>query len=188
MDVRMEGIREISAEGDLPCAVVSLQKAQYLCLTAVASLTNVGLVASNAQDTAERMSLAHTRLGQGDLFLRPTSSLISNRRNILARVIEDDYRSHDIISGALFEDYGQRLSESLAGFGVPYHRVPDPVRLFCTIVIEDDGTLRREPGGAAPGDRLVLFASTNLLVGLVAIAGAVSIEVFDRMPSNLTSQ
>lgn len=188
MQARDGQASSIEAGGDASYAVVQLPKANYLCITATESSTNIGLVLFNANDTSERMSLAHTRLGQGDLFLRPTSSLISNRRNILARVIEDDYRSHDIISGALFEETNQRLAGGLADIGIPYHRVPDPVRLFCNVSIEKDGTIRREPGGASVGDRFVIFASSELLVGLTAIAGGAAIEVFKRMPSKLPNR
>jgi uncharacterized protein YcgI (DUF1989 family) len=163
-------------------------RASYLVMETRQQDSRLGLVLLSSNDSGERLSLAHTRLAQADLYLRPVSNLVSNRRNIMARVVEDDHRQHDIISGAVFEDYAQLLVAALDADGVPAHQVPDPIRLFCRVTIHDDGRLERLAGGASVGAKFVLFASMSLRIAVVALDGAAEARVHERMPSKLPAQ
>lgn len=173
---------------DIGATCLTLPRSSYFVVEATASDTQIGLVLISLEDNGERVSLAHTRLAQADLFLRPVSNLVSNRRNIMARIVEDDHRRHDIVSGAVFEDYAQSLVAGLRDAGVEDYQVPDPVRLFCSVTIHDDGRLERNVGGAAAGSKFVLFASMPLRVAVVAIHGAGEVRVHERMPAKLASR
>ena len=78
--------------------VAEVSRGSYLVADVEREATRLYLVLLRRGDPAERLSLAHTRIAQGHLFLGPMSNLVSNRRRVLARICEDDVRAHDILS------------------------------------------------------------------------------------------
>ena len=78
--------------------VAEVSRSSYLVADVEREATRLYLVLLRRGDPTERLSLAHTRIAQGHLFLGPMSNLVSNRRRVLARICEDDVRAHDILS------------------------------------------------------------------------------------------
>ena len=71
------------SEGDGVVAAIS--QGSYFIADVEQPGTRVYMILLRREDPAERLSLAHTRIAQGHLFLGPMSNLISNRRGVLAR-------------------------------------------------------------------------------------------------------
>lgn len=164
-------------------AVVSLARTSYLALEDRTGGSSVRLVVFNSDDPTERLSLSHTRIAQGHLFLAPTSSLVSNRRRPLARICEDDVRAHDIVSGhPCGPGLPDELLAALEEAGVPPWSIPDSVNLFTPVAIAPDGSIERLASAASPGDRIVLLAALNLVCGVAVEDGLIEAAVYERMP------
>lgn len=167
-------------------ALVELGQSEYLILEERAGSSSVLLVLFNAADVREHMSLSHTRLGQGSLFLTPVSNLLSNGRHIMARIIEDDVRAHDIISGAAGEDqFPEDVLSELSGKGIEAWAVPECARLFTPCDVDKDERLVRRPSASRPGDRFVLLGGMNCVCALAVPEGGISWETRRQMAAKV---
>jgi len=167
-------------------ALVEFDRSEYLVLEDRAGSSSVLLVLFNASDVREYLSLSHTRLGQGNIFLLPASSLLSNRRNLMARVIEDGVRAHDIISGAVGEDrLPANVISDLAAKGIEPWAVPECVRLFTPVEIGEDESLVRRCSVSRRGDRFVLLGGMPCLCALVVPEGEIGWQTRRQMPAKV---
>lgn len=162
--------------------VLDVEQGHYLVLEIVEPGAVARFFLVNADDKAERLSLSHTRISQGHLLLAPTSSFVSNRRRVLARICEDDVRTHDILTGSTCEgDPPGDVVAALEQRGVPAWALPDPAVLFAPTVFDAAGAVGRAGSRASVGDRVVLLAGMNLVAALSVTAGAVAVSVRRQM-------
>lgn len=162
--------------------IVAVARGSYLIVDVERSATRLYLVLLLRRDPAERLSLAHTRIAQGHLFLGPMSNLVSNRRRVLARICEDDVRTHDILSSSSAAvSLPSGLADALERNGIPEWSLPDGVDFFLPVEVRGDGSIVSGTPQAQPGDRLALLMAEDVLCVMVCLAGALTLTVRSRM-------
>ena len=162
--------------------IAAVARGSYLIADVERQATRLYLVLLLRRDPAERLSLAHTRIAQGHLFLGPMSNLVSNRRRILARICEDDVRTHDILSSSCAGvDLPSGLVDALERNGIPEWSLPDGVDFFSPVELHHDGALVTGTPRARAGDRLALLMAEDVLCVVVVRGGALTLTVRTRM-------
>ena len=162
--------------------IAAVPEGSYLIADVEQQGSRLYLILLRRQDPTERLSLAHTRIAQGHLFLGPMSNLISNRRRILARICEDDVRNHDILSSAhCGVSFPSDLVDVLEKNAIPEWSLPDGVDFFTPVEVGPDGSLATGPSPSRVGDRLALLMAEEVLCVVVVREGAVRLTVRDRM-------
>ena len=139
------------------------------------------LVAFRSDDQNEWLSTSHTRGSLQSLKLRFGGSLVSNLRRPLLRVVGDDVGTHDLLFAmcdkARYQaDYGisdhancrDNLTAALAPWSVESWRIPDPVNVFQNSPVDSEGGISSAAPRSRAGDRLVLEALDDLVVGISA--------------------
>ena len=162
--------------------IVAVAQGSYLIADVERRATRLYLVLLLRRDPAERLSLAHTRIAQGHLYLGPMSNLVSNRRRVLARICEDDVRTHDILSSScagVSLPFG--VVETLERSGISEWSLPDGVDFFSPVEVHPDGSLVTGPSRAGAGDRLALLMAEDVLCVVVVRGGALTLTVRTRM-------
>ncbi|GAA5030500.1 urea carboxylase-associated family protein [Terrabacter aeriphilus] len=110
--------------------------------------------------------------------------LYSNRSNPMATVVEDTCGHHDLLltpcsqqtfdllypelEGAYHPSCFENLATNLAGFGVDPDRISTTLNIFMNVWAERNGELHIDPPTSRAGDRFVLRAEADLVVGLTA--------------------
>ena len=169
--------------------VAAVAEGRYLLVDVDQQGSRLYMVLFRGQDPTERLSLSHTRIAQGHLFLGPMSSLISNRRGVLARICEDDVRSHDILNSSRCSvSFPPEVVDVLEDQGAPEWSLPDGVDFFTSVKVGSDGTLQTDPFGAQPGDRLAMLMAVDVLCAVVLREGAVRLSILDRMVPGRATQ
>ena len=139
------------------------------------------LVAFKKDDLTEYVSPSHTCEGLNSIMLRLNAHIVSNRRNWMLRLEEDNVGRHDMLmplcDGRRYLDYyglpdhpncRDSLTTALKDWGITYDKLPDPINFFMQVSILRQGGLEiREPLSEA-GDYVVLRALTDLVVGVAA--------------------
>ena len=162
--------------------VAAVSRGSYLIADIERQATRLYIVLLLRRDPAERLSLAHTRIAQGHLFLGPMSNLVSNRRRVLARICEDDVRAHDILSSSSASvSLPSGLGDALERNGIPEWSLPDGVDFFSPVEVQPDGSLVTSISRAQPGDRLALLMAEDVLCVVVCRGGALTLTVRSRM-------
>ena len=141
------------------------------------------LLAFRRDDVREVISSGRTLDYASRIYLTTGDKLYSNRSNVLLEIVEDDVGRHDFLLTPCSKDtfriiYGdsdphQGCFGNLAGALAPYGIAPDdiPVAFNCFMNVPVDGTtgeLRVEPPLSKAGDRIVLRAVEDLIIGLTA--------------------
>jgi uncharacterized protein YcgI (DUF1989 family) len=139
------------------------------------------LVAFKKDDLTEYVSTSHTREGLNSIMLRLNANIVSNRRNWLLRLEEDNVGRHDLTmplcDGRRYLDYyglpdhpnsRDSLAAALKDFGITYDRLPDPLNFFMHVTILRQGGIEIREPLSEPGDYVVLRALTDLIVGVAA--------------------
>lgn len=175
---------DVATVGSGSGLLAPVPRSHYLWLRDVPGQSSARLWLFNATDPRERLSLSHTRISMGHVHLAPTSSLISNRRSVLARICEDEVRQHDVLTASIGEEPAPgELLEQLEAHDVPAWSLPDPVRLFTPVVVRDDTSVERLPSAATAGASFVLLAAVDLLAAIAVDGGALDVEARERMPA-----
>ena len=139
------------------------------------------LVAFKKDDLTEYVSPSHTCEGLNSIMLRLNAHIVSNRRNWMLRLEEDNVGRHDMLmplcDGRRYLDYyglpdhpncRDSLTTALKDWGITYDKLSDPINFFMQVSILRQGGLEiREPLSEA-GDYVVLRALTDLVVGVAA--------------------
>lgn len=139
------------------------------------------LVAFRSDDRNEWLSTSHTRGSLQSLRLRVGSNLVSNARRPLFRIVVDDVGTHDLLFAMCDEaryrvDYGisehancrDNLTVALSPWSVESWRIPDPVNVFQNSPVDSEGGISSAVPRSRAGDRLVLEALDDLVVGVSA--------------------
>ena len=112
------------------------------------------------------------------------SVLYSNRSRRMATVVEDTCGHHDLLltpcsqqtfdllypefEGAYHPSCFENLATTMADFGVDPDRISTTLNIFMNVWNERDGELHIDPPTSKAGDRFVLRAEADLVVGLTA--------------------
>ncbi|MGJ3231507.1 MAG: DUF1989 domain-containing protein [Oceanicaulis sp.] len=141
------------------------------------------LVAYNAADVREHVSSGRSIDFAERLFLTAGDTLYSNRSNAMLRLVEDDVGRHDFTltpcSKATFERLYDdhpilpgcqgNLEQALAPYGVSPDQIPIAFNVFMHVAYDPEtGACAVLPPKSKPGDRLVLRAEMDLVIGLTA--------------------
>ncbi|MEQ8403517.1 MAG: urea carboxylase-associated family protein [Oceanicaulis sp.] len=141
------------------------------------------LVAYNAADPREHISSGRSIDFAERLFLTTGDTLYSNRSNALLTLERDDVGRHDFTltpcSKATFERLYDdhpilpgcqgNLEAALEPYGVSPDQIPTAFNVFMNVAYDPDtGACTVGPPKSRAGDRLVLRAEADLIIGLTA--------------------
>lgn len=140
------------------------------------------LLAYNARDRREVISNGRTFDYEETIALTTGHRLWSNRSNPMLTIEEDTVGRHDFLltpcSEATFRHFYPdqpvhrgcfgNLAEALAPYGVEPDDIPTAFNVFMNVPVETDGRLRVDPPMTRAGDRLVLRAMMDCIIGLTA--------------------
>lgn len=140
------------------------------------------LLAYNARDRREVISNGRTFDYEETIALTTGHRLWSNRSNPMLTIEEDTVGRHDFLltpcSEATFRHFYPdqpvhrgcfgNLAEALAPYGVEPDDIPTAFNVFMNVPVETDGRLRVDPPVTRAGDRLVLRAMMDCIIGLTA--------------------
>ncbi|KZY56292.1 urea carboxylase-associated protein [Erythrobacter sp. HI0063] len=147
------------------------------------------LLAYNASDVGETISNGRTFDYEETIRLGKGNRLWSNRSNPMLTIVEDTVDRHDFLLTPCSEDtfrhfypdkplhrgcFGN-LAEALAPYGISPDAIPTAFNIFMNVPVDGDrGTLAVEPPVSKAGDRIVLQAEMDLVIGLTACSAYAS--------------
>ncbi len=141
------------------------------------------LLAFCLHDTDEVISSGRTLDYASRIYLTTGDPLYSNRSRVLLRIIADTVGRHDFLLTPCSADtfriiYGDtephrgcfgNLAAALAPYGIGPDRIPVAFNLFMNVAVDGaTGALRVDPPLSRAGDRVVLLAEQDLVIGLTA--------------------
>ena len=146
------------------------------------------LLAYNAADVREVISNGRTFDFEETIALTAGHRLWSNRSNVMLEIVEDSVGRHDFLltpcSEATFRHFYPdqpvhrgcfgNLAEALEPHGVEPDMIPTAFNLFMNVPVAPDGALKVDPPLSRPGDRIVMRARMDLVIGLTACSAYAS--------------
>ncbi len=138
-------------------------------------------IALSADRRNSWLSTTHTRVGTASWKLRVGDRLLSNWREPMFEIVQDDVGVHDMTVSMCDErryrvDYGlnehrscrTNLTEALSPWGIMEWDIPDPVNIFQNSPLLADGSIGLEEPVTKPGDKIVLAVLVDAIVGISA--------------------
>lgn len=147
------------------------------------------LLAYNAADVREVLSSGRTLDYAETIRLTTGHKLYSNRSNVLLEIVEDTVGRHDFLltpcSYATFDHFYPdlprhrgcfgNLAEALAPWGITEDMIPVAFNCFMNVPVDGPtGRLEVLPPVSKAGDRIVLRAAMDLVIGLTACSAPAS--------------
>lgn len=147
------------------------------------------LCAFNAADPGETISNGRSIDYASKIYFSTGDPIYSNRSNTMFEIVRDDVGRHDFLltpcSAEMFRKlYGDanphrgcfgNLAAALAPHGIAADRIPVAFNVFMNVPVDGaTGTLRVEPPLSKPGDRFVIEARMDLIIGLTACSAPLS--------------
>lgn len=141
------------------------------------------LLAFARADTDEVISSGRTLDYLSRIFLTVPDPIYSNRSNIMLRIVQDMVGRHDFLLTPCSQDtfriiYGDtdphrgcfgNLAAALAPYGIAPDRIPVAFNLFMHVTVDGNtGALAVLPPLSKAGDKIVLEAEMDLIIGLTA--------------------
>ena len=160
-----------------------LPKGALLTVTDPTGEQVADLLAFRKDDVREVISSGRTLDYASRIYLTTGDKLYSNRSNVLLEIVEDDVGRHDFLLTPCSKDtfriiYGDsdphqgcfgNLAEALAPYGIVPDDIPVAFNCFMNVPVDGKtGELRVEPPLSKAGDRIVLRAAEDLVIGLTA--------------------
>ncbi|MDV3222040.1 urea carboxylase-associated family protein [Intrasporangium sp.] len=137
-----------------------------------------------AEDHDEWLSSGRTIDYANSIAVTTGTVLYSNRSTPMATVVEDTCGQHDFLltpcsqetfdllypelEGAYHPSCFENLATNLGPLGVHPDRISTTLNIFMNVWVERNGELHIDPPTSTAGDRFVLRADADLLVGLTA--------------------
>jgi uncharacterized protein YcgI (DUF1989 family) len=137
-----------------------------------------------ADDHDEWLSSGRTIDYANSIAVMTGTVLYSNRSTPMATVVEDTCGQHDFLLtpcsqqtfDLLYPEFGgayhpscfENLATNLGPLGVDPDRISTTLNIFMNVWVERNGELHIDPPTSKAGDRFVLRADADLLVGLTA--------------------
>lgn len=146
------------------------------------------LVCFAKEDRREWLSSGRTMDYANTIFLTKGHTLYSNRSRKMLTIVEDTVGRHDFLltpcSKETFEiiydnhsphpSCFDNLCKNLARFDIAPDEIPTTFNIFMNVQVAPNGTISVEPPLSKAGDRIVLRAEMDLLVGLTACSAEMS--------------
>lgn len=165
-----------------------LARGQILTVTDPQGEQVSDLMAFNAADPAEWLSSGRTIDYANTIYLTTGHTLYSNRSRPMFTILEDTVGRHDFLytpcSPETFEilyDHSgyhpscfENLSRAFAPFGIVPDRIPTTFNIFMNVTVQPDGELRLDQPLSQAGDRIILRADMDLIVGVTACSAEMS--------------
>ena len=141
------------------------------------------LLAFRRHDVREVISSGRTLDYASRIYLTTGDKLYSNRSNVLLEIVADDVGRHDFLLTPCSKDtfrilYGDsdphqgcfgNLADALAPYGIAPDDIPVAFNCFMNVPVDGEtGEFRVEPPLSKAGDRIVLRAAHDLIIGLTA--------------------
>ena len=160
-----------------------LPKGALLTVTDPTGEQVADLLAFRKDDIREVISSGRTLDYASRIYLTTGDKLYSNRSNVLLEIVEDDVGRHDFLLTPCSKDtfriiYGDsdphqgcfgNLAEALSPYGIAPDDIPVAFNCFMNVPVDGKtGELRVEPPLSKAGDRIVLRAAEDLVIGLTA--------------------
>jgi urea carboxylase-associated protein 2 len=151
-------------------------RGQTLRLVNISGTPGVSALLWNADDTADRLSVADTGKIQWRVRLQAGALLYSDMGRVLASITDDTCGHHDLLLGGSSPQSLRRrgLSEgrnsrdnfilAIGKRGMGKRDIPPAITFFAAVRSGDDGRLSWVPDATGAGDRVDLRAEMNLLV------------------------
>lgn len=170
-------------------AAFSVNKGDMLTIVDPQGAQVSDLLAYSAHDVREVVSNGRTFDYEETIKLTTDHRLWSNRSNPMLTIVQDDVGTHDFLltpcSTATFRHFYPdkpvhrgcfgNLAEALAPYGVEEDMIPTAFNVFMNVPVKpSDGSLSVEPPVSEPGDRIVLRAEMDLVIGLTACSAYAS--------------
>ena len=174
---------------DINSFVIEPQTAESFTLTAGQKLKIIDiegkqvadLIAVNANNRLEILSMGVTMDQNNSLRIRKDDFLFSNHYNEMFQVVEDLVGEHDLMhpmcnSYMFSKQYEKKvhssceenIRKSIAKRGIELTHVPVPLNVFMNTAIKPDGSIVVVEPKSKPGDFLILEACMNLVVAIAA--------------------
>lgn len=153
---------------------------QFLTITVIEGQQVGELFAWNRHDLREYLSPPHTRLTANALVPRVGARFVTNRRRPMFVLARDTVGCHDLLLAgcdpALHAPLGipgrrscaTNAVDALGALGIRVPRLYDPVNLFMSVRVGDDGALHVAPSPSRAGDAVTLRATMEVLCVLSA--------------------
>ena len=160
-----------------------LPKGALLTVTDPTGEQVADLLAFRKDDVREVISSGRTLDYASRIYLTTGDKLYSNRSNVMLEIVADDVGRHDFLLTPCSKDtfriiYGDsdphqgcfgNLAEALAPYGIAPDDIPVAFNCFMNVPVDGKtGELRVEPPLSKAGDRIVLRAAEDLVIGLTA--------------------
>lgn len=141
------------------------------------------LLCYNQHDVGEVLSSGRTLDYAETIFLTTGHPLYSNRSRVMFTIAEDEVGRHDFLLTPCSRDtfriiYGDpdphrgcfgNLAAALAPYGIGEDAIPTTFNVFMNVAVDGDtGAIRVLPPRSRAGQKLVLEAKMDLIVGLTA--------------------
>ena len=164
-------------------AAFRLQSGQTLTVIDPQGQQVSDLVSYNIEDVREVISNGRTFDYEETINLTKGNRLWSNRSHVMLEIVEDTVGRHDFLltpcSEATFRHFYAdkpvhrgcfgNLAEALAPYGIEPDQIPTAFNLFMNVPVDgESGLLRVDPPTSKPGDRIVLRAEMDCVIGLTA--------------------
>ena len=169
-------------------AAFALAKGQRLTVIDPEGSQVADLLAFAAADVREVISNGRTFDYEETIALTTGNRLWSNRSRVLLTIVEDTVGCHDFLLTPCSEHtfrhfypdkplhrgcFGN-LAEALAPFGVESDAIPVAFNCFMNVPLDEQGRVSVLPPCSRSGDRLVLEAAEDLIIGLTACSAYAS--------------
>lgn len=160
-----------------------LAKGAYLTVSDPEGRQVSDLVAYNARDVREVISNGRTFDYEATIRLGTGNCLWSNRSRPMLSIVEDSVGRHDFLLTPCSSDtfrhfYSDKpvhrgcfgnLAEALEPHGIAPDAIPTAFNIFMNVPVEGStGRLAVEPPLSRAGDRIVMRAEMDLIIGLTA--------------------
>ena len=146
------------------------------------------LVSFAEADPAEWLSSGRTIDYANTIYVTTGHILYSNRSRPMWTIVEDTVGRHDFLLTPcspetftiLYQTTGhhpscfENLVRGLAPFGIAPDAIPTTLNVFMNVDVLPSGELRILPPRSRPGDRIVLRAEMDLIVGVTACSAELS--------------
>ncbi|MCW2393593.1 MULTISPECIES: urea carboxylase-associated family protein [unclassified Sphingobium] len=165
-----------------------LRAGQYLTVIDPEGCQVADLLAYNRADIGEVLSNGRTLDYEETIRLTTGNRLWSNRSNVLLTIEQDTVGCHDFLLTPCSTDtflhfypdkpvvpgcFGN-LAAALAPYGITADMIPVAFNCFMNVPVGADGKISVLPPLSAAGDRIVLKAEMDLIIGLTACSAYAS--------------
>lgn len=184
-----EGVRVMARIPERSGVAIELAQGRRLSVIDPLGGQVADLCAFNAKDVREAISNGRSVDYASSIYFTKGDPIYSNRSNVMFEIVEDDVGRHDFLltpcSAEMFRKlYGDEnphrgcfgnLAAALKPFGIAPDQIPVAFNVFMNVPVDGKtGAVSVEPPLSKPGDRFVVEAKMDLVIGLTACSAPLS--------------